>query len=108
MLTSTTFFCLFSCISVSSLCVLLWYAQLFSKDAKKAILVYTEAVMTVDPYKCVGKLQSLWVEFAKLYESNGEMQEARNLFKRVRVSWSLCMGACLFLLYCFTAHANST
>ncbi len=59
-------------------------AKLFEKDPKKAILVYTEAVMTVDPHKCIGKLHSLWVEFAKLYEHSGDLEEARSLFKRVR------------------------
>ncbi len=47
--------------------------------------MYAEAVATVDPYKCVGKLHSLWVEFAKLYEESGSLEDARKVFKTVRV-----------------------
>lgn len=51
--------------------------------------MYAEAVNTVDPFKCVGKLHSLWVEFAKLYEKSGFLEEARKVFKRVRAPSSL-------------------
>ncbi len=41
------------------------------------IATYTEAVQTVDPKLSVGKLYSLWVNFAKFYEKNGQLDDAR-------------------------------
>jgi hypothetical protein len=75
--------------------------QLFAGQPKKISQVYAEAVATVDPYKCVGKLHSLWVEFAKVYEASHNLEEARKLFRRVRGSAhgpALPSPSCLSLL----------
>ncbi len=64
-----------------------WHAQLFdARNLQQIIKVYTEAVKTVDPMKAVGKPHSLWVEFAKLYETEGDLDNARIVLKRVRGS----------------------
>ena len=63
---------------------LVLHVQLFDKDDSRAIKTYTEAVKTVDPFKSVGKVQSLWVEFAKLYEKKEDLANARIVFKMVR------------------------
>jgi Txe/YoeB family toxin of Txe-Axe toxin-antitoxin module len=62
--------------------------QLFDGDQQmaKLVLVFTEAVKTVDPFKATGKPHTLWVEFAKLYEKNGELDQARVVFKKVCLS----------------------
>ncbi|KAL6771434.1 XAB2 [Auxenochlorella protothecoides x Auxenochlorella symbiontica] len=55
-------------------------AKLFAADPTKQILCYTEAVRTVDPDKAVGKVHSLWVAFAKLYEQHGDLVNARFIY----------------------------
>ena len=43
----------------------------------KVINTFTEAVQTVDIEKAVGKPHTLWVEFAKFYESHDQVAEVR-------------------------------
>lgn len=46
------------------------------------ISTYTEAVQTVDPKLAVGKLHTLWVAFAKFYEENRQIDDARVVFEK--------------------------
>ncbi|KAL0274475.1 UNVERIFIED_CONTAM: hypothetical protein PYX00_006887 [Menopon gallinae] len=46
------------------------------------IATYTEAVQTIDPKLAVGKLHTLWVNFAKFYEKNGQMDDARIILEK--------------------------
>jgi hypothetical protein len=46
------------------------------------INTYTEAVQTVDPKLAVGKLHTLWVAFAKFYEDNRQIDDARVVFEK--------------------------
>lgn len=46
------------------------------------INTYTEAVQTVQPKLAVGKLHTLWVEFAKFYEKNDQLDDARVVFEK--------------------------
>lgn len=57
-------------------------AKLFSDDAARRISVYAEAVETVDPALAVGNPHSLWISFAKVYENNGDMENARAIFDK--------------------------
>ncbi|XP_047948131.1 pre-mRNA-splicing factor SYF1-like [Salvia hispanica] len=62
--------------------------KLFEGNPTKQILTYTEAVRTVDPMKAVGKPHTLWVAFAKLYETHGDVSNARVIFdKAVQVNY---------------------
>ncbi|KAK4746415.1 hypothetical protein SAY87_012727 [Trapa incisa] len=62
--------------------------KLFEGNPKKQILTYTEAVRTVDPMKAVGKPHTLWVAFAKLYESYKDIANSRVIFdKAVQVNY---------------------
>ncbi|EXB51813.1 Pre-mRNA-splicing factor SYF1 [Morus notabilis] len=62
--------------------------KLFEGNPTKQILTYTEAVRTVDPMKAVGKPHTLWVAFAKLYESHKDIANARVIFdKAVQVNF---------------------
>lgn len=45
------------------------------------INTYTEAVQTVNPKQAVGKLHLLWVGFAKFYEENDQIEDARVVFE---------------------------
>ena len=46
------------------------------------INTYTEAVQTVDPKQAVGKLHHLWVNFAKFYDENGQLDDARVILEK--------------------------
>jgi len=39
-------------------------------------------VQTVEPKQAVGKLHTLWVEFGKFYEKNGQVDDARVVFEK--------------------------
>lgn len=56
--------------------------QLYEGKPQEVINTYTEAVQTVDPKLAVGKLHTLWVEFAKFYETNGQVEDARLIFEK--------------------------
>lgn len=56
--------------------------KLFEGNPLEIIKIYTEAVQTVQPKQAVGKLQSLWVEFAKFYEVNDQLDDARTVFEK--------------------------
>jgi pre-mRNA-splicing factor SYF1 len=57
-------------------------AKLFPEDAAKRLGVYAEAVKTVDPSLAVGNPHSLWIAFAKVYESSGDLDNARAIFDK--------------------------
>lgn len=62
--------------------------RLFEGNPTRQILTYTEAVRTVDPMKAVGRPHTLWVAFAILYESHGDINNARVIFeKAVQVNY---------------------
>ncbi|VTJ81555.1 Hypothetical predicted protein [Marmota monax] len=49
---------------------------------REIINTYTEAVQTVDPFKATGKPHTLWVAFAKFYEDNGQLDDARIILEK--------------------------
>ncbi len=51
------------------------YYILILRPPPQIINTYTEAVQTVDVSKAVGKPHTLWVNFAKFYEDNGQLPE---------------------------------
>ena len=61
-----------------------WHARvkLYEGRPHDIIDTYTEAVQTVNPKLAVGKLHTLWVEFAKFYEKNGQIEDARLIFEK--------------------------
>lgn len=48
----------------------------------QVIAAFTEGVQTVDPKQAVGKLNALWVAFAKFYEEAGQLDDARVIFEK--------------------------
>ncbi|CAI5724109.1 hypothetical protein KXD40_001044 [Peronospora effusa] len=56
--------------------------ELVKPDLSKAIRTYAEAVKIVDPVKSSGRLPTLWVRFAKLYDEHGDLSNARTIFKK--------------------------
>ncbi|XP_054832022.1 pre-mRNA-splicing factor SYF1 isoform X2 [Eublepharis macularius] len=56
--------------------------KLYEGKPREIINTYTEAVQTVDPFKATGKTHTLWVAFAKFYEVNGQIEDARTIFEK--------------------------
>ncbi|XP_073175385.1 pre-mRNA-splicing factor SYF1 isoform X5 [Lepidochelys kempii] len=56
--------------------------KLYEGKPREIINTYTEAVQTVDPFKATGKTHTLWVSFAKFYEDNGQIEDARTIFEK--------------------------
>ncbi|KAK4337020.1 hypothetical protein RND71_044200 [Anisodus tanguticus] len=56
--------------------------DLVKNDSLKVIETFTQAVQTIDPKLEFGKLCSLWIKFAKFYEDNNQLEEARLVFKK--------------------------
>lgn len=56
--------------------------QLYENHPHEIINTYTEAVQTVQPKLAVGKLHTIWVEFAKFYEQNEQLEDARIVFEK--------------------------
>ncbi|XP_076473392.1 pre-mRNA-splicing factor SYF1 fand isoform X2 [Bombus vancouverensis nearcticus] len=56
--------------------------RLYEGQPHEIINTYTEAVQTVQPQLAVGKLHTLWVEFGKFYEENGQIADARVVFEK--------------------------
>merc|ERR1719481_1538553 len=56
--------------------------ELLEGKSRDIVNTYTEAVQTVDPKQAVGKLHTLWVNFAKFYEKNKQPDDARIIFEK--------------------------
>ena len=56
--------------------------ELLQGQPHEIIATYTEAVQNVDPKQAVGKLQLLWINFAKFYETNKQLADARIIFEK--------------------------
>ncbi|WRX21202.1 hypothetical protein QQP08_013689 [Theobroma cacao] len=70
--------------------VVQWHrrVKLFEGNPTKKILIYTKAVRTIDLMKAVGKPHTLWVAFAKLYETYKDLANALVLFdKAIQVNY---------------------
>lgn len=62
--------------------------KLFEGKPREIINTYTEAAETVDPKIASGKPHTLWCEFAKFYEQNDQIEDARIIFdKALKVSY---------------------
>ncbi|KAK9729646.1 pre-mRNA-splicing factor syf1 [Basidiobolus ranarum] len=55
---------------------------LWKDNAEKIVETYTTAIATINPKKATGKLNQLWVNFAKFYEKGGNLETARAVFEK--------------------------
>lgn len=61
---------------------------LWGNNKEKVVETYTQAIQTINPKRVHGKLQELWVKFAKFYEQGGDLDGARAIFdKAVKVNY---------------------
>lgn len=59
---------------------------LWGENKQEAVNTYTAAIAAISPKKAHGKFSELWVNYAKLYESGGDLETARVIFdKAVKV-----------------------
>ena len=56
--------------------------QLYEGKPHEVINTFTEAVQTVDPKQAIGKVHTLWVDFAKFYEKNDQIEDSRIVFEK--------------------------
>ena len=56
--------------------------DLLEGKPRDIVNTFTEAVQTIDPKQAVGKLASLWANFAKFYENNKQLEDARVIFEK--------------------------
>ena len=56
--------------------------ELLEGKPHEIINTLTEAVQTVDPKQAVGKIRLLWVNFAKFYETNKQLEDSRIIFEK--------------------------
>merc|ERR1719232_2160029 len=56
--------------------------DLLEGKPRDVVNTFTEAVQTIDPKQAVGKLSLLWVNFAKFYESNKQIEDSRIIFEK--------------------------
>jgi len=56
--------------------------ELYNDNSEMMVRTYTQAVTTVDPSKAQGKLHTLWLAFAKMYESQDDVNEALSILDR--------------------------
>uniref|UniRef100_A0A8C1RN22 Pre-mRNA-splicing factor SYF1 n=1 Tax=Cyprinus carpio TaxID=7962 RepID=A0A8C1RN22_CYPCA len=56
--------------------------KLYEGQPRQIINTYTEAVQTIDPMKATGKPHTLWVSFARFYEDNEQLDDARTIFEK--------------------------
>lgn len=56
--------------------------QLHEGNPHEIINTFAEAIQTIDPIMATGKPHTLWVEFAKFYESHKQVKESRIIFEK--------------------------
>ena len=56
--------------------------ELVKQDPIRVIETYSEAIQAIEPKLALGKLTSLWTNFAKFYEDAGQLEEARTVFSK--------------------------
>ncbi|KAI8065093.1 pre-mRNA splicing factor syf-1 [Gongronella butleri] len=56
--------------------------SLWGDNDEKVVEAYNKGLQTVNPKKAHGKLQSLWIGFARFYEDKGDLDAARAIFDK--------------------------
>ena len=56
--------------------------DLVKENPLKVIETFSDAIQTIEPKLALGKLNSLWISFAKFYEVNSQLDEARMVFSK--------------------------
>jgi pre-mRNA-splicing factor SYF1 len=70
--------------------------QLYEGKPHEVINTFTEAVQTVDPKQAIGKVHTLWVDFAKFYEKNDQIDDSRIVFEKATHVSCFCSALKIF------------
>ena len=61
---------------------------LWNDNQQEVVQTYTDAIAAISPKKAVGKFHELWLNYAKFYEENGDLDTARIILdKAVKVPY---------------------
>ena len=61
---------------------------LWNDNKQEIVQTYTDAIAAIQPKKAVGKFHELWLNYAKFYEENGDLDTARIILdKAVKVPY---------------------
>lgn len=55
--------------------------KLLKDDSRQQLLTFIEALKTIDPSNCFGKLSSLWLGLAHFYESKDDLSSCRSVYE---------------------------
>lgn len=55
---------------------------LWGENQQEVVTTYTDAIIAVQPKKAVGPFHKLWANYAKFYESNGDLRDARVIMEK--------------------------
>lgn len=55
---------------------------LWGENKTQVVQTYTDAIAAINPKKAVGRFHELWTNYAKLYESVGDMRTARIIMEK--------------------------
>ncbi|KAF2754436.1 pre-mRNA-splicing factor syf1 [Pseudovirgaria hyperparasitica] len=55
---------------------------LWGDNKKEVVQTYTNAIAVINPKKAVGKYHDLWANYAKFYESGGDLSNARVIMEK--------------------------
>lgn len=55
---------------------------LWGNNDKQVVQTYTDAIATIDPLHAVGRFHELWTNYAKFYESKGDLKTARLIMEK--------------------------
>ena len=77
---------------------------LFEGNPMKQIVTFTDAVKTVNPELATGRVCNLWIDFAKFYETHGDLASARTVFERATTSGEFKTVDDLATVWCESAE----
>ena len=77
---------------------------LFEGNPMKQIVTFTDAVKTVNPELATGRVCNLWIDFAKFYETHGDLASARTVFERATTSGEFKTVEELATVWCESAE----
>ncbi|GAB7362281.1 hypothetical protein MBLNU230_g2299t2 [Neophaeotheca triangularis] len=55
---------------------------LWGDNKEMVVQTYTDAIAAINPKRASGKLEELWIHYAKFYEEGGDLRNARIIFEK--------------------------
>jgi len=77
---------------------------LFEGDPTRQIVTYSDAVKAVNPHLATGRVSTLWINFAKFYETHGDYESAETVFEKAVVDAEFKSAEDLAAVWCERAE----